>query len=404
MSNNSDNYDNSSNSDSSDSSNFSNADNQIDWSYKIFNDEYILIKKLGKGSYCSVWLTYIISSNTFCALKVYNREDYKRGKNELVIFDNLNKLKIANIILYESSFQYEDTELSDTNLSVSDDSSTSGDNIFLCVKMRLCGYSTYAITKFYEYISIEKRLAYVNSIKDNTINILKKLHSAGYIHSDIKPENILLQKPTYEATQIIRIIMNVRTRFKKLNKKIYGDFIKSIKKELLNAYQEATPQQIATYIFDTSYDVVLCDMGTTVKSNNPQLYKKYTIYYKAPETILKLNYDYKYDYWSFGCTLYELITSKILFDVENDLELLYEIISQFGPIPIEMIINSSKKYFTRDYRLRGYKKIISTNPFEQFTTLINTSSIPSTYTDLFILMKYIKNLLQIDQRHRLLSA
>ena len=204
MSNNSDISD--SDTDNSSSSSDSNSDNQIDWSYKIFNEEYILIKKLGKGSYCAVWLTYVISFNTFCALKVYNREDYKRGQNELVIFNTLSKLKIPNIILYDSSFLYEDDSLSEADLSLSDDDSRSGDNIFLCVKMPLCGYSTYAVTKLYEYISIEKRLFFVKSIYENSVKILNKLHSSGYVHSDIKPENILLQKPTYEANQMMMII------------------------------------------------------------------------------------------------------------------------------------------------------------------------------------------------------
>jgi serine/threonine protein kinase len=398
---NSDNSDNSNNSDTDDSniSSDSNSDNQIDWSYKIFNEEYILIKKLGKGSYCAVWLTYCISSNTFCALKVYNREDYKRGRNELSIFDTIARLKIPDIILYDNAFTYEDDSLEEADLSVSDDSSRSGENIFLCVKMPLCGYSTYAVTKFYEYISIEKRLFFVKSIYDNSVKILNKLHLAGYVHSDIKPENILLRKPTYETNQFMMIITNVRKRFKKLNKKTHNDFIKSIKKELINAYQEPTPQQIVTYIFDSSFDIVLCDMGTTVKPNNPQLYKKYTIYYKAPETVLKLNYDFKYDYWSLGCTLYELITAKILFDVDNDLELLYEIISQFGPIPLSFIKDSPKKYFTSDNRLRGYKKITHCDPYEQIKELIA----PDTYVNLSILLKYITNLIQIDPTKRIIN-
>ena len=394
MSNNSDISD--SDTDNSSSSSDSNSDNQIDWSYKIFNEEYILIKKLGKGSYCAVWLTYVISFNTFCALKVYNREDYKRGQNELVIFNTLSKLKIPNIILYDSSFLYEDDSLSEADLSLSDDDSRSGDNIFLCVKMPLCGYSTYAVTKLYEYISIEKRLFFVKSIYENSVKILNKLHSSGYVHSDIKPENILLQKPTYEANQMMMIITNVRKRFKKINKKTNSDFIKAIKKELLNAYQEPLPEQIVTYIFNSPIDIVLCDMGTTVKPNNPQLYKKYTIYYKAPETVLKLNYDIKYDYWSLGCTIYELITSKILFNVNNDLELLYEIISQFGLIPLTIIQESPKKYFTSDYRLRGYKKISYKDPYEHIKILIG----PNTYTELSFLLNHIEKLIQIDPKKR----
>ncbi len=61
----------------------------IDWAYEIFNNKYIMIKKLGRGSYCSVWLAYNYVSSSFNAIKVYNRCDYKRGKREIKVFDNL---------------------------------------------------------------------------------------------------------------------------------------------------------------------------------------------------------------------------------------------------------------------------------------------------------------------------
>ena len=59
-------------------------------------------------------------------------------------------------------------------------------------------------------------------------------------------------------------------------------------------------------------------MGTAVQQNDPKLFSKYTIYYRAPETILKLNYTNTYDYWSLGCSLYEMITGEILFDPHSD--------------------------------------------------------------------------------------
>ena len=78
----------------------------IDWTYEVFNDKYIMIKKLGKGSYCSVWLAYNYIDNNFIALKVYNRCDYKRGKKELLVFDKLKSKKICNIVTYNKCYCY----------------------------------------------------------------------------------------------------------------------------------------------------------------------------------------------------------------------------------------------------------------------------------------------------------
>jgi serine/threonine protein kinase len=44
-----------------------------------------------------------------------------------------------------------------------------------------------------------------------------------------------------------------------------------------------------------------------------------TRYYRAPEVLLGYNYDKNIDFWSLTCTIYELITGKILFDVEKNI-------------------------------------------------------------------------------------
>ena len=36
-------------------------------------------------------------------------------------------------------------------------------------------------------------------------------------------------------------------------------------------------------------------------------------FYRAPEIILGLKYDFNLDLWSFGTTVYELYTGKIMF-------------------------------------------------------------------------------------------
>jgi serine/threonine protein kinase len=44
-----------------------------------------------------------------------------------------------------------------------------------------------------------------------------------------------------------------------------------------------------------------------------------TRYYRAPEVLLGCKYDKNIDFWSLTCTIYELITGKILFDVEKNI-------------------------------------------------------------------------------------
>ena len=338
----------------------------IDWTYEVFNDKYIMIKKLGKGSYCSVWLAYNYIDNNFIALKVYNRCDYKRGKKELLVFDKLKSKKICNIVTYNKSFDFEHEDYDDEQ-SIGSGKSNS---IFLCISMELCGYSLYDIVKlFRDNDDLKPPTDYYYNIVKNSITILNDIHSKGFVHSDIKPENILLKKPSYETFLLMNKIKSFKTgKFIKITNKNINDFVKKLKGELKNKINTKIEDEYK-YIFDGTYETVICDMGTTVIPNDSAPYKKYTIYYRAPETILKLNFNHTYDYWSFGCTLYEILTETILFNADDDLELLYLFMCKLGPIPSSLIDESEyrKKFFTSsDKRIRGYKKIVFESIYERF--------------------------------------
>jgi serine/threonine-protein kinase SRPK3 len=340
----------------------------IDWTYEVFNDKYIMIKKLGKGSYCSVWLAYNYIDNNFIALKVYNRCDYKRGKKELLVFDKLKSKKICNIVTYNKSFDFEHDDYDDEQSIGSGKSSS----VFLCVEMELCGYSLYDIIKLFrdrDNDELKPPPEYYYNVVKNTITILNDIHSKGFVHSDIKPENILLKKPSYETFLLMNKIKSFKTgKFIKITNKNINDFVKKIKGELKNKINTKLEDEYK-YIFNGSYETIICDMGTTVIPNDSAPYKKYTIYYRAPETILKLNFNHTYDYWSFGCTLYEILTETILFNANNDLELLYLFMCKLGPIPKNLIDGSEykKKFFTTSgKRIRGYKKIVFDSIYEKF--------------------------------------
>jgi serine/threonine-protein kinase PRP4 len=53
-------------------------------------------------------------------------------------------------------------------------------------------------------------------------------------------------------------------------------------------------------------------------------------FYRAPEIILGMPYDYAVDMWSIGCTLYELYTGKILFTGDSNNQMLKNIMEIRG--------------------------------------------------------------------------
>ncbi|QPC60129.1 hypothetical protein HYE67_002360 [Fusarium culmorum] len=84
----------------------------------------------------------------------------------------------------------------------------------------------------------------------------------------------------------------------------------------------------------------ICDLGTAIdKTDAATAHMDVTPYlvsrfYRAPEIILGIPYDYAVDMWSIGCTLYEMYTGKILFagDSNNQmLKAIMEIRGRFTP-------------------------------------------------------------------------
>ena len=80
----------------------------------------MLIKKLGRGAYCSVWLCYDVYDCVYYALKIYNREDYYRAIDEIDTYKLINNYNIKNIIKYIIKFPLSEEFL---KLLISDDQS-----------------------------------------------------------------------------------------------------------------------------------------------------------------------------------------------------------------------------------------------------------------------------------------
>jgi serine/threonine-protein kinase SRPK3 len=158
------------------------------YSNYLYNDItdtfYILIYKLGSGSYSNVWFS--LEFENFHskiknkkqlkinprALKIHNEECYEQGETEMeinkYILDNLKK-KSPYINYPLSSFVYDET-------------------YFIVVYDVAIG-SLYDVMKlFNKQLPIE----FVNAIIPQLIKPVEFIHKCKFIHTDIKPENYLL--------------------------------------------------------------------------------------------------------------------------------------------------------------------------------------------------------------------
>lgn len=89
----------------------------------------------------------------------------------------------------------------------------------------------------------------------------------------------------------------------------------------------------------------ICDLGSaspiTENATAPYLVSRF---YRAPEVILGIPYDYGIDVWSIGCTLFELYTGKILFTGRNNNGMLRAIMECRGKFPHKLLRRGTLTY------------------------------------------------------------
>jgi serine/threonine protein kinase len=131
----------------------------------IINNKYLLIEKIGNGSFGSIYKGQNIRTKEFVAVKVENiKTNYKLLKNESIIYQYLNNNKgIPNIKWFGK-----DTE-----------------NYYMVIN--LLGKSLQEIKNKLQKFS----LSLILKIGIKIIQLLEMIHEKNLVHRDIKPDNFL---------------------------------------------------------------------------------------------------------------------------------------------------------------------------------------------------------------------
>jgi serine/threonine-protein kinase SRPK3 len=350
---------------------------------EVLNNRYLILKKLGYGSFSSVWMSFDVNENILVAVKIINPEDYREGILELQTYLRLKKLDCTYLLTIIDYFQVAPIHYKYFEESYKKQNKERN-HIVMILPLMAC--STYDLLKCNEY---ENGLPLDVCVKiiHQTILGINELEQNNLMHTDLKPENILVCGLNREAEVLLKIINDIDIKQMHKNQlsqkknvsdiwiesyKLYKDITKTIilfmNKEMKEIKEQMKICKVSSkYINDIK--IKICDfnlvINTDEKLGNQQIQIQ-TRYYRAPEIILGCGLHSKTDYWSIACVLFELLTGNILFDPgkdklkSRDVHHMYLIEELMGSVPKNMLSNgirTEKIYNDNGYLININKKI-----------------------------------------------
>ncbi|KAG2676005.1 hypothetical protein I3760_12G031900 [Carya illinoinensis] len=178
----------------------------------------------------------------------------------------------------------------------------------ICIVFEKLGPSLYDFLRKNNYRSFPIDL--VREIGRQLLECVAFMHDLHLIHTDLKPENVLLVSSEYVKVPD------------------YRDYKNSSRSPKDGSYFKRVPKSSA---------IKVIDFGSTTYERQDQSYIVSTRHYRAPEVILGLGWSYPCDIWSIGCIIVELCTGEALFQTHENLEHLAMMVRVFGPLPQHML-------------------------------------------------------------------
>ncbi|KAL7621084.1 hypothetical protein AAE478_008396 [Parahypoxylon ruwenzoriense] len=316
----------------------------------VFNNgQYKVIRKLGEGSYSTVWLAHDLRNSRYVALKIIVSEISGSILTELQILRYITEVAPAEVARYITQLL--------------DEFEHYGPNgIHKCLVFEPMGPSVNTMVEELPQFKPRRRgmkvrypLQMTKSILKQSLQALAFLHENGIAHGDFQPGNVLfaLDDINSKPEDMLRQKEDVQARLiSPPVQRLDGKQDKWAPRYLCVA-QPLAP--FASYA--EGFKIKLSDMGGAYFFTDPPTKPVTPLGLRAPELILTGAVDKSPDVWSFGCFIFELITGQPLFCVpgsefENDDHLL-SLTARLGALPDELFKHwkTSSLYFTPERKL-----------------------------------------------------
>ena len=348
--------------------------NNLELKGKILK-HYNILYELGRGAFSIVWLAYNINNNNYYALKVQTPEEYKVGIDEIKFVNKLPENPNVFNNIYESFIEIQN------NLK------------YLCSVWHLHASNIDNLLRKGKYTN-GFPLHIVKIIMKQLIESISILHTRFKVfHGDIKTDNILIKGlnnkdkfmiDEYNNAKFLDQYIEKKKNIinKETKKKLREDIHLTITNEILEKYEKT---DIETRKYDINIDninISLADFGTYCTEDNYYDEPFGTRYYQAPEIILGGKCSYPVDIWALGCTFYELLTGKLLFDPNKDLNysrdyyhlyLINKTCGNYNSIFLKTTQNY-KKYFDKEYKLKDFDNEDMTRLTDKINEIDNITS------------------------------
>ncbi|KAL6228627.1 hypothetical protein BDW75DRAFT_226578 [Aspergillus navahoensis] len=305
--------------------------------------QYKVIRKLGEGSYSTVWLAHDQKSRGYVALKILVSE-ITESTNELQILHHITETTPADAAQYVTRLLGEFTH--------------HGPNgVHKCLVFEPMGPSVNTMVEKLPQFNprrIEMNIRYplwmAKSILKQSLQALAFLHKNGIAHGDFQPGNILftLDEIDSKPEDVLRQEGDEQALVQRLDGK---------QDKWAPRYLYVAQPLVSFTSYTKGFKVKLSDMGGAYFFTDPPTKPVTPLGLRAPELILTETIGSTVDVWSFGCLVFELITGQPLFCIpgsnyENDKHLL-SLTALLGPLPDELFKHwkTSSLYFTPERKL-----------------------------------------------------
>lgn len=279
----------------------------------LYNNRYLVIKKLGWGHFSTVWLAEDQSSqstplNKYVALKIVKSAKHytEAAEDEIRLLEKVCqcskeiKGEACRVVMLLDNFYVE---------------GPNGRHVAMVFEV--LGANLLKLIRMNDHQGLP--LPLVKSLSKQMLQGLDHLHRrCGIIHTDLKPENILLCLSVDQINDLAQISKsNCSSASSSFD---LSDAISSVNLNSPKSDRSKSSILSSRSVVDLEtddVDIKIADLGNACWVNRHFTNDIQTRQYRSPEVILGHAYDTSVDIWSAACIIFELITGDYLFSPQS---------------------------------------------------------------------------------------